>query len=320
MRLYKVDERIINKRIAIPIKSQDGRKLVSAGTQVTERLLGRLKSFGLNAIYIEDDNIDVKLEETISEDKRIEILKKLNVFYEAISKNEFNESDLNSLVRNYLLNEIGNKPVSIPIDRIMDSNNIAEHSLNVCLLSIATGKKYGLNMEKIELLAKAALLHDIGKFIKTNRKNLGHEQIGFEFLKSKSTSVLLYTTVRYHHETIDGNGPQKQPKEHQHDLVKILSLTNYYENLIREGHLMPHECFENVQALVNTKYDSEVFDAFRQSIYVYPIGLPVKLSNQESGIIVRQNSKYPLRPFVRTENMEYNLLEHLSLFIEEVEL
>ncbi|WP_069649826.1 HD-GYP domain-containing protein [Caloranaerobacter ferrireducens] len=320
MRLYKVDEKIINKRIAVPIKSQDGRKLISEGTQISERLLKRLKDFGLNAVYIEDDNSDVKLEETISEDKRIEIIKKLNCIYQDISKNIFNESELNSLVKNEILNEIGSKQVSIPIDKITNENSIAEHSLNVCLLSIATGKKYGLNMEKVEILAKAALLHDIGKIIKNNKNNLRHEQIGFEFLKSKFTSVLLYTTVRYHHETIDGNGPQKQPKARQHDLVKILSLANHYENLIRKEHLMPHECFEKVQALVNVKYDNEVFEAFRKSIHIYPVGLPVKLNNQELGIVIRQNNGFPLRPFVRTEKMEYNLLEHLSLFIEKVEL
>lgn len=320
MKLAKLDENIIGKRIATVIKEQDGRKLVNEGTLISERILERLKVYKLNAIYIEDENVDIELHETIDNDKRIMIIKALKDMYKDISNRKYNVIALNKLIKEEILPEIKNEPVNIIVDGIMGADDIAEHSLNVCLLSVVTAMKLGFGKDKIEILAKAALLHDIGKIIKSDKKDIGHEQIAFEYLKNNVESVLVYTTVRYHHETIDGKGPQKQSIESQNDFVKIISLTNFYENLLRKGHLLHHECFEQLQSLINIKFEKTVYDAFAKSIYLYPVGLPIKLNNNEFGIVVRQNNSYPLRPIIRTKTNEYNLLEHLSLFIEKAEL
>lgn len=219
------------------------------------------------------------------------------------------------------MSEIKNEPVSIPFGQIMDKNDIVQHSINVALLSIRTAVTMGLSQDKVEHVAKAALLHDIGKYLNQRDSSLNdipHEEIGFEFLKRKHSSVLVYTTVKFQSETIDGKGPYRIEKDKQHDLVKILSICNYYEELMRTTDLLPHECFEKVQALVNTKFDPEIFEAFRKSVYVYPVGLPVRLSNKEEGIVIKQNKSYPLRPVVKVDRVYYNLMEHLSLFIKEV--
>jgi HD-GYP domain-containing protein (c-di-GMP phosphodiesterase class II) len=81
---------------------------------------------------------------------------------------------------------------------------------------------------------------------------------------------------------------------------------------------MPYECFEKTQSLVNTYFDPEVFQAFQDAIYIYPIGLPVCLNNNAEGIIIRQNQSYPLRPVVKSADKYYNLMENLSLFIEKI--
>lgn len=206
----------------------------------------------------------------------------------------------------------------MPVGKTVSIYDIAQHSLNICLLSIVIGLKLGIGMDKIETLAKAALLHDIGKLIKNANKDKGHEQLGYEFLKSNTNSIILCTLVRFHHETIDEKGPQNLPHKNQTDLIKILSLCNYYENLLSQENLIPNEAFEKLQALINVKFDQYTFNAFRKSVYIYPIGLPINLNNGEEGIIIRQNKSFPLRPFIRTEKAEYNLLEHLSLVITEI--
>jgi HD-GYP domain-containing protein (c-di-GMP phosphodiesterase class II) len=81
---------------------------------------------------------------------------------------------------------------------------------------------------------------------------------------------------------------------------------------------MPYECYEKTQSLVNTRFDPAVFQAFRDALYIYPIGLPVRLSNKEEGVIVKQNQSYPLRPVIKAANHYYNLMENLNLFIEKV--
>ncbi|RKD29544.1 HD-GYP domain-containing protein [Thermohalobacter berrensis] len=323
MQLTKLDESAINKRLSYPLKTKDGRKLVNGNTILSERLIKRLKSSGFNAVYIQDENTDIELKETLPENKRAEIAAKLQEVYDNIANNQYNDIEFARFIRNNILPEIKNEPISIPINETMDKNDILHHSLNVCLLSVRTALTMGLTQDKVEAVARAALLHEIGKILKKKSRNnalkkKSYEEVGYSFLKNKHSSVLVYTTVRYHNETLDEKGPFHLSKDNQHELTKIISLCNYYENLLREAKLLPHECFEKVQALVNFKFDPDVFKAFRKSLYIYPVGLPVKLSNGNEGIVAMQNKAYPLRPIIKADGIFYNLLENLSLFIEKV--
>jgi HD-GYP domain-containing protein (c-di-GMP phosphodiesterase class II) len=149
-------------------------------------------------------------------------------------------------------------------------------------------------------------------------KDVPHYELGCEFLKRKNCLVLSYMAVRFQEEAFDGSGIYKVPREKQIDFSKILSICDYYENLLRTTNFMPYECFEKTQSLVNTKFDPEVFKAFRNALYIYPIGLPVQLSNKEEGVVIKQNESYPLRPIIKAANRYYNLMENLTLFIEKV--
>lgn len=320
MRLANLDTNLIGKRLSNSIKTLDGRNLIKGNIEISEKLIQRLKVFGMSTVYIEDPNINLELKETIPEEKRAEIYTSLNSMYQSISSsNSFDEFELGKLIRMEILPEISNEPVSLPIGRTVKGYDITQHSLNVCLLAIVTAQQLGLGVEKIITLAKAALLHDIGKLIKNNSDE-GHEIIGYEFLKNRTHSLVLYNLVRFHHETLDEKGPQRLKAENQNEMIRILSLCNSYEYMFSQLGLIPSECFERIQADVHVKYDAEVFDAFRKSIYVYPLGLPVELNNGEEGTVVRQNKAFPSRPFVRCNDREYNLMEHLSIFIERVAL
>jgi putative nucleotidyltransferase with HDIG domain len=321
MRLAKLEESIVNQRLAISIKSKDGRKLVNEGTVLSGKLIERLIMSGLNAVYIEDENYDIELQETLDIDKQAKIYIKLQEIYLKIEKNDFNSVELMRIIRLELLPEIKNEPVSIPADQAMDKEDYIQHSINVATLAIRTASSLGFNTEKVELMAFISLLHDIGKILKkedTKLKDVPHYEVAFEFLKRKNCSVLSYMSIRFQEEAFDGKGVYRVDGEKQIDLAKILSICDYYETLLRSTSLMAYECFEKTQALVNTKFDPEVFNAFRDSIYIYPIGLPIQLNNKVHGIIIRQNASYPLRPVVKTEDMYYNLMENLSLFIEKV--
>ena len=320
MRLANLDSKLIGQRLSNTIKTLDGRNLIKGNIEITEKLIQRLKIFGMSTVYIEDNNVDLELKETIPEEKRAEIFTRLNSMYDGITKNNtFDEFQLGKLIRLEILPEINNEPVSLPLGRTVKGYDITQHSLNVCLLAVVTAYQLGLGMEKVITLAKAALLHDIGKIIKTNYDD-PHEIIGYDFLKNRTHSLVLYNLVRFHHETMDEKGPQKLKAENQNEMIKILSLCNSYEYMFSQEGLIPSECFERIQAEVNIKYDSVIFNAFRKSIYVYPLGLPVGLNNGEEGTVVRQNIAFPSRPFVRCRDREYNLMEHLSLFIEKVAL
>jgi len=321
MRLAKLDGELENKKLAISIKSKDGRKLVNEGTVLSDRIIERLINSGFNAVYIEDENYDIQLQETLDNDRRALVFTKMQGVYTGIEKDVFNSIELLRFIRLVLLPEIKNEPVSIPTDQIMEKDDIIQHSINVAMLAIRTACSLGFNMEKIELMAFISLLHDIGKILKIKDlklKDVPHYEVAFEFLKRKNCSVLSYMSIRFQEETFNGRGVYKMDGEKQIDLAKVLSICDFYETLLRTTNLMPYECFEETQALVNTRFDPEVFEAFRDSLFIYPIGLPVRLNNKAEGIIVRQNTSYPLRPIVKTQEKDYNLMENLSLFIEQV--
>lgn len=320
MRLYKLDEDLIGKRLGVTLKTNKGIRIANCGTEISERLLQKLEQYGFNAIYIEDESLEVTIRETIPEEVRFILMEKLNIIYKKIIKSGcFNEADLNNLIREDLLPHLENGPVSLPVGTIAKDDDLAYHSLNVCLLALETGRNYGFERDKLETLAKAALIHDIGKILHL-KYGKSHEQRAFEFIKRTTNSVLLYNVVRFHHETIDGEGPEKLEYKYQNDLVKIISLCNYYENLLTQGRLLPNECFERIQALTNFKFDSKAFDAFKKSIFVYPTGLTVVLSNGIEGVVIEQNTNMPNRPVVKADKVKYNLLEHLSLFIDAIRL
>lgn len=319
MKLAKLNLLLVDKVVAVDIKAKDGRRLIKSGTLITQPIVERLQRYGMSKIYIEDDNNDVELDETISENKREAVLVELRNIYKKIKLGYFNEYEIITLIRNHILSEIKLDPISL-FSCNTTENDLAEHSLNVCLLTMATARQMQFHPDKIELLGEAALLHDIGKVL-INKNNMDHATLAYEFIKARAGSILVYTAVKCHHETIDGMGPLKFDPQNLTDMMKILCLCNYYENMVNEKGLLPHECFEEIQALVNIKFDKEVFEAFRKSVYLYPVGLPVSLSNGHDGIIVKQNKSFPIRPVVRLYNGEdIDLLKNLSVFIDRVNL
>jgi HD-GYP domain len=321
MRIAKLDEAILNKTLATAIKLKDGSKLVNAGLIVTEKIIERLKSVGLNAVYIEDDNSEIQLQETLDDDKRADLLTKLEQIFKEIEKGNLDIVKVTKFIRYDVFPHIKNEPVSIPTNQIMNQDDYITHSLNVAVLALRTAYNLEMNFDKLEQMTFIALLHDIGKLLKQKDsvwKDKPHYEVAYQFLKTKNCPVLTYMSVRLQEETFDGCGPYKTKADKQIDFAKILSICDYYENLLRTTDLMPYECFEAIQALVNTKFDPEVFSAFRDSIYIYPVGLTVRLNNKAEGVVVRQNQSYPLRPVIKTQENYYNLMENLSLFIEKV--
>ena len=75
-------------------------------------------------------------------------------------------------------------------------------------------------------------------------------------------------------------------------------------------------------------FDPNVVEAFSASVARYPNGIRIITNQGDIGIVVRQNVNFPTRPVIRImqdkegrtleKPIEKNLLEELSLFIEEL--
>lgn len=216
---------------------------------------------------------------------------------------------------------------------MMDIKNyddyIYYHSINVAVLSIMIGIRYGMSESQLNLLGTAAMLHDIGKkFIDKEileaKRSLTedervvmsqHSKLGYEYLRDNyEFSSLVYTSVLQHHEWYNGEGyPLRHSGEDIPVFARIIRLTDSYDAMIskrpsREA-MLPGDTVEYMMARCGVEYDPYLLNLFLQQIAVYPVGCEVELSNGNRAIVVENFQNFTLRPLVKL--LETGELLHL---------
>ncbi|MBI4925495.1 MAG: HD domain-containing protein [Bdellovibrio sp.] len=126
------------------------------------------------------------------------------------------------------------------------SNNIANHSSNVSILSTYLALHMGYShLPILQNVASGGLLHDIGKLkVKINqddsqevsdKKMQSHPLLGSDFLQAQDPNVSLeiLLIVSQHHEFFDGTGyPRRLRGNAIYDLAKIVTIANIFDNLV----------------------------------------------------------------------------------------
>lgn len=328
MKLVLVNEKLIGEVLANPIYTENGALFFNRGNQISERVITNLRKMGIAAIYVEDGNDEITLQEVLPTPIKIQIIQLLKEIFKEIKGKEYvDDKKVNIIIKNIMEN-MNVYENAVLISNLVPNDELSKmaiHALDVTVLSIIIGIKKKYNEDKLSKLGIAALLHDIGKLFSHNRE---HTKIGQEIVKSnRAFSSTTYMAIYYLYEREDGSGPHGIRGEKLHEYVKILSICNEYANNISgEKAMLPHEAIEKITAEAIIKFDKEVYKDFIDSIYCYPTGLQVKINNGLSGIVVMQNQGATTRPVIAiNENGVYyfcNLMDesNLTLFIEEVML
>jgi len=204
------------------------------------------------------------------------------------------------------------------------AKGMSYHALNVCILSLMTGRTFGISEERLKDLALAALFHDIGqRFIPMKVKFEGsgittiadpgrlsqHSQLGKDFLKRipnfpEDSLVAVYQ----HHERLDGSGyPEGLTDDHISVLAKIVMVVDVYDELCNNADpqlsLTPHEALSSLyhynEDKEKRKFSIEVIQALIQSLSVYPPGTIVQLNDERIGIVTSLNLHTPTRPLIQ---------------------
>ncbi len=319
MKLVMLSEKNIGSVLAKPVYNKNGHIVLNKGSKLSNVAVRKLKEFGLTTVYIEEEGTeDIVVEDVIDIKTQIDCIKALEkAFIDIKKKGDFEDGNIKELLKDTLENLSLSKNtllISNGIDNM--ESNLYIHSLNVAILSGIMGIKLGYNYEQVYNLTLGALLHDIGYALSDGKD---HTIKGIEILRKHSTiKVTSYIVALQHHERVDGLGyPNKQQGKEIYEFSKIVAICNEYDNLIFKEGLQPYEALEEIVAKASTYLDENMVKVFQQCIYIYPVGMEVKLSNGESGIIFQQNENMPTRPIVKTKNRYYNLLEELTLFIEK---
>lgn len=194
----------------------------------------------------------------------------------------------------------------------------AQHSLNVCILSIVLGRYVGLPEAKLNHVGLCGMMHDMGKILvplnilnkpdqlKPDELKImqSHTSLGYELLKSSSDMFPgAIETALTHHEHLDGKGYPRHIKNGRLPYYsKIVAIADMYDaitsdRVYRKGRTH-HTATKIMLENSGTHIDSQLTVKFIESLGAYPAGCFVELSNGYIAQVIEGQSKFKLRPKV----------------------
>ena len=331
MKQVSVDNLKENDILAFPILSHSGTVLIHADVALTEELIERAINLGVRTVYIKDEKEGIVRENTSDSDTAREE-------EEYPYRLEETANNSRQIVKKILEKHIykHNEELKIIVNeaqRILDTviaepevvNNITEirnvstdmytHCINVCTLSTIMALRLKMtNKDAVEYKK-----HTIFGY-----SSLQDE----EWLPDVAKEIILF-----HHERIDGSG---YPFQHKGDRlkpeVKLVSICDDFDSMISgigSEKMKIYEAIEYIKVHSGVKYDPTIASKFLDSVAAYPVGCTVYTSDGEKAVVIRQNKEAADRPVIRmtehadgtpyTENVEYNLLKQLTMFIVDTE-
>ncbi len=195
------------------------------------------------------------------------------------------------------------------------------HSVNVCVISIAFGKNLGLSKRQIGELGLAGLYHDFGKtriptkiLNKPGRFNDDEWAImkehplmaikemigmkgGFEEIDIKKMIAAFE-----HHRNYDCSGyPQTGIKKELNFYSRVVAISDAYDamttNRVYQRGMLPTVALKILMDNAGTKFDPLLVKAFVHTVGIYPVGALVQLNDGSMAIVLQ----VPTNP----EHMEF---------------
>lgn len=333
------------------IFSNTGVILMSKGSKLKKEYKEHLMSLGIKYIYVEDELsqgilMDEMTERQI-EDQCQDILRNTieKYFYSGNAQLE----SLKNVAEDIISDVLKQQEVMFNIAGIrQNSEGIYSHSVNVCALSVLIALKMKLPRNKIKDIAVGSLLHDIGiKYIegdiqkihytewtKEQEKEIKkHVVYGYYSVENEEwISAVAKNIILSHHERLDGSGyPFHYTEERIKVGSKIVAVCDEFDRMVYGLYTPKLKVYEAIEAIVaqgGIKFDLKTVKIFNESVAAYPNGTSVLTNEGQTGIVLRQNNKFPTRPVIRilsdadgkTYNntwIEKDLTKELSLFIQD---
>ena len=200
------------------------------------------------------------------------------------------------------------------------------HSVNVCIFSIALGRRLGMTKIQLYELGLAALMHDIGKsrvpidlLQKTGELTdeewkwmAAHPWLGvlvlFQFRRQQEElSYRAMTVCQEHHMKIDLTGYPKANRPRQVSLLsKIVSIADGYDaatsrRVYRTEVITPSAVLEEMRDNPRRGLDQVLVKAFINLLGIYPVGTLVVLDTFELAVVsaASPNPEMLSRPIVK---------------------
>jgi HD-GYP domain-containing protein (c-di-GMP phosphodiesterase class II) len=193
------------------------------------------------------------------------------------------------------------------------------HSANVAILSIALGSVITRDDRFLSSLGAGALMHDIGK-LSVGQEILNkpgqltqdeweamqrHPMIGAEMLaQMPGVDKSALVTVLEHHMRFDGLGyPTRVPPRPQHLASRIVAVADAYDAMTSQRSYSAARVQDEAMGLLvrgaGTSLDPVLVRLFVNMLGMYPPRSVVRLTTQETAIVLRPTDGKPTLPVVR---------------------
>lgn len=330
--------------------------LVSANTKLKEKVITKLKSYGIKhiSVYSEEEK-----KESISREKSIYFqrvksstqFQKFNKEYEKSVNDisiEFNDIVKKSkkIDTNRMLKEIEllvNKSESsfhmfdmLYCIKGYDDSTFT-HSINVALISRILGQWLNFQEEDIRIISLCGMLHDIGKLLvpreiitkpdkltKDEYEEIKkHSVNGFSILKDQEINQQIKLAALQHHEKCDGSGyPFGYRRNDIVPFSKIITIADVYDamtadRVYRQG-MCPFKVINIFEEEGLQKYETKYILTFLNGIVQTYINNSVQLNNGETGKIIMINQDNLSKPLIKTEKTFIDLSRNSNLYITQI--
>lgn len=346
MRMVATNQCPSGVKLAKPIYSERGTKLIGEGVELTGRMIERLKESGISYLYVQDKVAeDIIVDEPIPIEMRIEAVQTIQSVFTMVRDGyqkgqrllspQVKVTDFRKVFSN-LLKAIkeSQRTISLLSEIHHKDSYVFSHSLNVAIYTLALGVKKGYDDQQLADLGVGALLHDIGKMLippailhkpgKLTEEEYSvvqkHPEYGFDLLKREfEISYVSAHCAFQHHERWDGLGyPRGLKGEEIHPYARLMAVCDVFDAMtshrVYRKALLPHDSMAWISSQASVFFEEEAVDLFHRTISLFPIGMTVQLNTGETAVVIDTNANAPERPIVRVFKNPKG--ETLSVFYE----
>ena len=352
MKLVKVSELKGNEKLAKHILTESGAELMAKGSIIKLDYIDRLVELGIEYVFVDDS---LFLDIDFSNENKGFIKEQVKEESHAIVKNVLekhvykNTSDLVKLcaAADNIINDITSEDEVM--ERIVnirkEGTDIYSHSINVCAMATLIALKNDFVKDTVREIAKGCILHDIGlRYVVVPYENVDvdeldqkerseyrkHVILGYDTLKDETwLGQVAKDIVLFHHERNDGTGyPFKNNGASLSDAVKIVEVCDAFDCLLNGigcKQMRVHEVVEYIRFHSLMAFDEKYANQLLIMVAMYPIGTKVITSDEEVGIVIKQNKECIDRPVLKIisdkdgktyeEEVIKDMTKHLTMFI-----
>jgi len=231
----------------------------------------------------------------------------------------FDVSPLQNMVSDVLDNLLKDPAAVLGLTAIKDHDNYTlNHSINVCILSLALGASLDMDKDSLKSLGLSALLYDLGKVripedILNKKEPLdsdeweiikSHTQEGADLLKRIQLVDQMPMVVAFeHHMRHDRAGYPDTQSQEQHLFSKIIALCDAYDAMTTRRpfrhEIRPDKAIAVLMQGRGKAYDPSITKALVAMLGIYPMGAVTRLEDDSYAVVYRVNSDDLLRPRVK---------------------